>query len=41
MAKSVPIDLDDPQDSIHRAIQGLHEFREIVEPHIEAIAANR
>ena len=38
MAKSVPIDLDDPQKSILRAVRELNEYREIAEPHIDAIA---
>ena len=41
MVKSVPLDLDDTQESIRKAIRELHEFREIVEPSIEEVVADR
>ncbi len=37
ISKSVPLDLEHPDDSIRHAIQELHKLREAVEPYIEAI----
>jgi len=39
LAKSVPLDLDQPVDSIHHAIQNLNELRTMVEPYIDEIVA--
>lgn len=41
IGKSVSFDLEDPQDSIHEAIEELHMFRDVVEPHIDEIVDNR
>jgi hypothetical protein len=40
LAKSVPLDLEDPDNSVRAAAHELHQLREIIESHIETIAAN-
>ncbi|WP_239640201.1 PD-(D/E)XK nuclease family protein [Halorubrum coriense] len=39
-AKSVPLDTEQPDDSIRNAIQTLHSFRQIVEPSLTDIVAD-
>lgn len=41
IAKSISLDWDNTQKSIFQAVHELHELREIVEPHIENIVAER
>lgn len=40
LAKSIPIDFETPNESVRDAAQELHQLRDIVEPHIDTIAAN-
>lgn len=40
LAKSVPINLNSADESVRYAMQELHHFRTIVEPHIEKIVSN-
>jgi len=38
LAKPIPLDFDEPEESVRHAIRELHKLRTIVEPHIEEIA---
>lgn len=40
LVKSIPINLDAADKSVRNAMQELHQFRTIVEPHIETIASD-
>ncbi len=40
LAKTIPIDMESPNESVRNAAQELHQLRAIVEPHIESIVAD-
>lgn len=40
LAKSVPIHFENSNESVRNAVNELHQLRQIVEPHIETVAAN-
>lgn len=37
LAKSIPLDMEHPADSIRHAVEDLNELRTIVEPHLDDI----
>lgn len=41
LTKSIPLEFDDPERSLHDAVRELKQFHEIVSPHIEEVVAER